>query len=74
MMQLPIGDFEFGIGVFRIEDWRFRIEDWGKIIMGRTPIPNSSEVKLLKAYPYQRQICPSRIRWAEMHINLSRFR
>ena len=33
----PIGDFEFGIGVFMIWDWGFRIKDWGKIYIGITP-------------------------------------
>ena len=41
MIQLPIGDYEFGIGVFGIGNCEFRIEDWGKINMGKTPIPNS---------------------------------
>ena len=36
-----IGDFKFGICVFRIGDWGFRIGDWGKIYMTKTPIPNS---------------------------------
>ena len=36
MIKLQIGDFEFVIGVFSIEDWGFRIEDWGKINMGKT--------------------------------------
>ena len=40
MIKLPIGDFEFGIGVFRIGDWGFSIEDWAKLNMGKTPIPN----------------------------------
>ena len=40
MKALPIGDFEFGIGVLRIEEWGFRIEDWGKIYIGKIPIPN----------------------------------
>ena len=38
--KLPIGDFECGMGVFRIEDWVFRKEDWRKINIGKTPIPN----------------------------------
>ena len=41
MIKLQIGDFEFGIGVFRIGDWGFRIEDLGKTNMGKTSIPNS---------------------------------
>ena len=41
MIKLLIGDFEFGIGVFRIGEWGFKIEVWGKIYMGKTPIPNS---------------------------------
>ena len=41
MIKLPISDFEFEIGVFRIGDWEFRTEDKGKINMGKTPIPNS---------------------------------
>ena len=40
VIKLPIGDFEFFIGVFRIGDWGIRIEDWEKINMGKTPIPN----------------------------------
>ena len=41
MLRIPVGDLEFGIGVFRIEDWELRIGDWGKICMGKTPIFNS---------------------------------
>ncbi len=41
MITLPIGEFEFGIGIHRIGNWGFRIEDWGKKKMGQTPIPNS---------------------------------
>ena len=40
-MKLPIGDFEFVIGVFRIGDWGLRIEDWGTVNMGKTIISNS---------------------------------
>ena len=40
-IKLPIGDFKFGIGVFRIRDMGFRIEDWGIINVGKPPIPNS---------------------------------
>ena len=40
MIALPIGDFEFGIGVLKIEEWGFMMEDWGKIYMGTTQIPN----------------------------------
>ena len=35
MIKLPIGDFEFDIGVFRNGDWGFLIEDLGKIDMGK---------------------------------------
>ena len=41
LIKLPLGDIEFGIGVFRIGEWGFRIEDWGKINMGKKPIPKS---------------------------------
>ena len=41
MIKLPIGDFAFVIGVFRIGDWGFRIGDWVKIDMGKTPMPSS---------------------------------
>ena len=41
VIKLPIGDFEFGFGVFRIGDWGFRIEDCGKINMAKTTILNS---------------------------------
>ena len=34
VIALPIGDFEFGIGVLKIEEWGFRMEGWGKIYMG----------------------------------------
>ena len=40
MIKLPIGDFELGIGVYRIQDWGFRKDDWGQTDMGKTPIPN----------------------------------
>ena len=39
MIKLSIGDFEFGLGIFRIGDWGFKREDWGKRNMGKTPIP-----------------------------------
>ena len=29
---------------------------------------------IVETYPHQQKICPSRLRWAEMPINLSRFR
>ena len=39
--KVPIGDFEFGIGVFRIGDWGFKMGDLEEINMGKTTIPNS---------------------------------
>ena len=42
VIKLPIGDFEFGVCVFRIGDWGVRIEDWGKMIWAKhqSPIQN----------------------------------
>ena len=40
MIKIPVGNFEFGIGVLRIGDLGFGIGDWGEINMGKTPIPN----------------------------------
>ena len=41
---IPTGDFEFGIGVFRIWDWILRIGDWGKINIGKTTIRNVKSI------------------------------
>ena len=41
VIKLHVGDLEFKMGVFRIEDWGFGIEVWGgRRGMGKTPIPN----------------------------------
>ena len=38
VIKLPIGDFEFGVGVFRIRDWGFK----ASILNPKTLNPNSN--------------------------------
>ena len=45
VIKLPIGDFELGIGVFRIMDWGFK----SPIPILKTPITDSNKAKAISA-------------------------